>query len=31
MVKPEFVRAAERLKKDGIDGVLAAVDATGNE
>ncbi|VIO85899.1 RNA methyltransferase, TrmH family protein [Brugia malayi] len=30
MVKPEFIRAADRLKKDGIDGVLAAVDATSN-
>uniref|UniRef100_A0A8R1XXC0 Thioredoxin domain-containing protein n=1 Tax=Onchocerca volvulus TaxID=6282 RepID=A0A8R1XXC0_ONCVO len=31
MVKPEFVRAAERLKTDGIDGVLAAIDATTNK
>uniref|UniRef100_A0AAF5PVN3 Thioredoxin domain-containing protein n=2 Tax=Wuchereria bancrofti TaxID=6293 RepID=A0AAF5PVN3_WUCBA len=30
MVKPEFIRAADRLKRDGIDGVLAAVDATTN-
>ncbi|VBB25321.1 unnamed protein product [Acanthocheilonema viteae] len=31
IVKPEFIRAAERLKKDGINGVLAAVDATINK
>ncbi|MCP9266456.1 Protein disulfide-isomerase A5 [Dirofilaria immitis] len=31
MVKPEFIRAAERLKIDGIDGVLAAIDATTNK
>ncbi|VDO25084.1 unnamed protein product [Onchocerca flexuosa] len=31
MVKPEFIRAAERLKTDGIDGVLAAIDATTNK
>ncbi|EFO27311.1 hypothetical protein LOAG_01175 [Loa loa] len=31
MVKPEFIRAAQRLKKDGIDGVLATLDATTNK
>uniref|UniRef100_A0A915PF60 Thioredoxin domain-containing protein n=1 Tax=Setaria digitata TaxID=48799 RepID=A0A915PF60_9BILA len=31
MVKPEFIQAAERLAKDGIDGVLAAIDATTNK
>ncbi|KAE9556544.1 hypothetical protein FO519_000238 [Halicephalobus sp. NKZ332] len=27
-VKPEYEKAAEKMKKDGINGVLAAVDAT---
>lgn len=31
MVKPEFIQAAKRLKKGGIDGVMAAVDATANK
>lgn len=27
-MKPEYMRAAERLNNDGVDGVLAAVDVT---